>query len=50
MATLGSLCVAAPSWVGRGITGVPGFVVLAASTALVAIFRARDARSRATPE
>jgi hypothetical protein len=45
-ATLGTLCIAAPSWVGRGITGMPGFVVLAASVVLVAMVRGSDGRAR----
>lgn len=40
VATLAALCIEAPSWVGRGILGVPGFLVLATSALIVARLRA----------
>ncbi len=53
-ATMGALCIVTPvtpgstggDWAGRGLTGLPGFVVLGASALVVALVRARDARVR----
>jgi hypothetical protein len=44
-ATLGALCVESPTWIGRGIVGLPGLATLAVASAIVAA--ARRATSRA---
>jgi hypothetical protein len=36
-ATLGALCIESPSWIGRGIVGLPGLVTLAIASAVVVI-------------
>lgn len=38
-ASIGALCIHSPTWVGRGITGLPGLVTLSAATGLVALAR-----------
>jgi uncharacterized protein len=40
-ATLGKLCIVSPSWIGLGIVGVPGMLLLALASGAVLVVRTR---------
>jgi hypothetical protein len=45
-ATLGALCIESPTWIGRGIVGLPGLATLTIAFAIVAVARRASSRAR----